>query len=63
MAYKSKGSRILSLKGSRKPYRKTSRKMSCPKGQVMVKGYKRADGSRVKRHCSRIGRRSSRSRK
>lgn len=32
---------------------------SCPKGKHYVKGYKKADGSRVKAHCS-AGRKSRR---
>ena len=48
-----------SRKSPRKSPRKGSRKMKCGSGQVMVKGYKRADGVRVKRHCSKIGKRRS----
>lgn len=51
-----------SRKASRKASRKGSRKLRCSKGTVIVKGYTRADGVRVKRHCSKIGKRSSRSR-
>ena len=57
MAKSRKGSR----KGSKKS-RKGSRKLRCSKGTVTVKGYTRADGVRVKRHCSKVGKRSSRSR-
>jgi hypothetical protein len=57
MAKSRKGSR----KGSKKS-RKGSRKLRCSKGTVTVKGYVRADGVRVKRHCSKVGKRSSRSR-
>jgi hypothetical protein len=58
MAKSRKGSR----KHSKKHSRKGSRKLRCSKGTVAVKGYTRADGVRVKRHCSKVGKRSSRSR-
>lgn len=47
--------RKMSRKGSRK-----AKKMSCGSGMVKVKGYTRANGSRVKGHCSKVGKRSSR---
>ena len=46
--------RKMSKKGSRK-----AKKMSCGSGMVRVKGYTRADGSRVKAHCSRVGKRKA----
>ena len=58
MAKSRKGSR----KHSKKHSRKASRKLRCSKGPVTVKGYTRADGVRVKRHCSKVGKRGSRSR-
>ena len=42
---------------SRKGSRKGSRKTSCGSRKIRVKGYTRADGSRVKAHCSRVGKR------
>lgn len=52
--------RKMSKKASKK---RSKKRMSCPKGAVMVKGYTRADGKRVSRHCSKVGKRRSGSKK
>lgn len=51
----------MSRKVSRK--RSSKKRMSCPKGSVAVKGYTRSSGKRVSRHCSKIGKRRSGSRR
>jgi len=50
--------RKMSKKASKK---RSKKRMSCPKGTVVVKGYTRADGKRVSRHCSKVGKRRTKS--
>lgn len=48
--------RRVSKKGSKK--RSSKKRMSCPKGAVMVKSHMRGS-KRVARHCSKVGKRRS----
>lgn len=49
--------RRVSKKGSKKR-RSSKKRMSCPKGTVMVKSHMRGS-KRVARHCSKVGKRRS----